>query len=139
LRERLAHSAGTQDFFLKTLKGEMDLPWAKILKGEVRPPWLDKPLPSFGMLKDWTRDNHAQLKLFVEGLDEATSQREVRIPWFPEPPCVVSLTEALVQVAMHTQHHRGQAMTRVKQIGGKPVNVDYLIWLWKNRPEARWD
>lgn len=139
LRERLAHCTGTQDFFLKTLRGEMDLPWDKILKGEVRPPWLDQPLPSFEGLRDWTRSNHTQLKACVEGLDEARSQALVKIPWFPDPPCVVSMAEALVQVAMHTQHHRGQAMTRLKAIGGKPVNVDYLIWLWKGRPEARWD
>jgi uncharacterized damage-inducible protein DinB len=39
---------------------------------------------------------------------------------------------------MHTQHHRGQLMTRLKDFGGDPKNVDWIIWLWKGRPEARW-
>jgi len=138
LRERVAHSTGTQDFFLKTLRGEMELPWDQILKGEVRPPWLDQPLPTFSALREWTRGNHHQLGLFAGGLDEGSSQRPVKIPWFPDPPCIVSVAEALVQVAMHSQHHRGQAMTRLRQCDGKPVNVDYLIWLWKGRPEPRW-
>ena len=65
--------------------------------------------------------------------------RTVRIPWFPDPPCVITVAEALVQVAMHTQHHRGQCMTRLKDFGGEPKNVDWIIWLWKQKPEGRWD
>jgi len=139
LRERLRHSTATQTFFLDLLTGAMDLPWDKILKGEVKPPWADQPLPTFEALRSDTRHNHARFNALVKGLDVAGLQRPVTIPWFPDPPCVVDLGEALVQVAMHTQHHRGQAMTRLKQIGGKPKNVDYIIWLWKGRPGAEWD
>ena len=58
----------------------------------------------------------------------------VRIPWFPDPPCIITVAEALVQVAMHSQHHRGQCMTRLKDFGGQPQNVDWIIWLWKQKP-----
>ena len=27
----------------------------------------------------------------------------------------------------------------LKDLGGEPKNVDWIIWLWKGRPEARWD
>jgi len=30
-------------------------------------------------------------------------------------------------------------MTRLKALGIAPKNVDYIIWLWKQRPEGRWD
>ena len=63
----------------------------------------------------------------------------VRIPWFPEPPCIITISEALVQVAMHTQHHRGQCMTRLKDFGGEPKNVDWIIWLWTQKPQGRWN
>ena len=33
---------------------------------------------------------------------------------------------ALVQVAMHSQHHRGQCMTRLKDFGCEPKNVDWM-------------
>ena len=80
------------------------------------------------------------LRAGVEGvsLDEAALARKVRVPWFPEPPCVVSVTDALLQVCMHSQHHRGQNMTRLKALGAKALNVDYLIWLWKQKPDGRW-
>ena len=29
-------------------------------------------------------------------------------------------------------------MTRLKALGGKPQNVDYIIWAWKKRPEGVW-
>ena len=51
---------------------------------------------------------------------------------------MIRVDEALVQVAMHTQHHRGQLMTRLKDFGGEPKNVDWIIWLWKGKPPARW-
>ncbi len=63
----------------------------------------------------------------------------MRIPWFPDPPCIVTVAEALVQVAMHSQHHRGQCMTRLKDLGGEPKDVDWIIWLWKQKPEGRWN
>jgi uncharacterized damage-inducible protein DinB len=50
----------------------------------------------------------------------------------------VSVADGIVQVAMHTQHHRGQLMTRLKDFGGEPANVDYVIWLWKGKPAADW-
>ena len=56
--------------------------------------------------------------------------------WFPDPPCIITVAEALVQVAMHSQHHRGQLMTRLKDFGGEPKNVDWIIWLWKQKPRV---
>ena len=136
LRQRQAHITATQEFFLKVLRGEDDLPWAQILSGEIRAPWLDLPIPSFAVLHDWSRATHAQLADFLAKLDPDAAGGPVAIPWFPG--CEIPVAEALVQVAMHTQHHRGQMMTRLKQIGGTPVDVDYIIWLWQQRPVPEW-
>jgi hypothetical protein len=29
-------------------------------------------------------------------------------------------------------------MTRLKALGGTPRNVDWIIWLWKQKPAGRW-
>jgi hypothetical protein len=29
-------------------------------------------------------------------------------------------------------------MTRLKDFGGEPKNVDWIIWLWKQKPQGRW-
>jgi uncharacterized damage-inducible protein DinB len=126
LRRRVGHIVGVQGGFLAVLRGEA--PGA--------PP--QGPPPSFDDLKARARDCHAGLGDFVAQLDAPGMSRIVQIPWFPDPPCVITVGQALVQAAMHTQHHRGQCMTRLKDFGGEPKNVDWIIWLWKGKPQARW-
>ncbi len=126
LRRRVAHILGVQQGFVSVLCGK--LPGG--------PP--DGPPPSFTDLKTWAETCHAGLLVFVRFLEPQALSGTVRIPWFPDPPCVITIAEALVQAAMHSQHHRGQCMTRLKDFGGEPKNVDWIIWLWKQKPQARW-
>lgn len=139
LRERWSHVHGTAAFFLEVLNGTHDLPWDKIHSGDVRPPWLDQRMKTFDELKSHTKSVHEAFAVFMAGLDEAALDRMVRIPWFPDPPCVITVSEAITQVALHTQHHRGQCMTKLRGKGGESKDVDFIIWLWKGRPAARWD
>jgi uncharacterized damage-inducible protein DinB len=126
LLQRMQHTADVQGAFLMVLKGE-----------DVLFPF-EKPEPAFGQLRSLTGSNHRAFDLLFSALEPEGITRTVRVPWFPGPPCLVTVAEALTQVAMHTQHHRGQLMTRLKTLGGKPQNVDYIIWAWKNRPAGQW-
>jgi uncharacterized damage-inducible protein DinB len=126
LRRRVGHIIGVQRGFLAVLSGQTP----------GGPP--AGPPPSFAELKARAEVCHAGLNEFMAALESDGLTRTVRIPWFPDPPCVLTTAEALVQVAMHTQHHRGQCMTRLKDFGGEPQNVDWIIWLWKQKPQARW-
>ena len=127
LRRRVDHLVGVQQGFLAVLNGE----------SPGGPP-SGPPASFFEELKARAQASHAGLHDFAAALDDQALARTVRIPWFPEPPCVITVAEALVQVAMHSQHHRGQCMTRLKDFGGEPKNVDWIIWLWKQKPQARW-
>jgi uncharacterized damage-inducible protein DinB len=126
LRRRAGHIAGVQQGFLSVLHGE----------APGGPP--AGPPPSFEDLKRRAQTAHAGSRDFAAALQPEGLSRTVRIPWFPEPPCVVTVAEALVQVAMHAQHHRGQCMTRLRDFGGEPKDVDWIIWLWRGKPAARW-
>ena len=126
LRRRLDHLIGVQHGFLSVLRGEQ--PGGP----------SDGPPSSFEDLKSEAVTCHAGLRDFAAALEPETLSRSVRIPWFPDPPCVITIAEAMVQVAMHSQHHRGQCMTRLKDLGGEPKNVDWIIWLWKQKPEGIW-
>jgi uncharacterized damage-inducible protein DinB len=123
---RVGHIIGVQQGFLAMLRGEP----------AAEPP--DGPTPSFDDLKALAVTSHAGLRDFAAALGPEGLTRAVQVPWFPDPPCVITVAEALVQVAMHTQHHRGQCMTRLKDFGGEPKNVDWIIWLWKQKPSGRW-
>jgi uncharacterized damage-inducible protein DinB len=125
LRKRTEHMVSTQEAFLHVLKGN----------AVVIP---DRPLPGFRELKTRCEAGHQVLKALGRGLDDASLAKTVRIPWFPDPPCVIPVSDALLQVCLHSQHHRGQCMARLRALGAAPKNVDYLIWLWKQKPEPRW-
>jgi uncharacterized damage-inducible protein DinB len=126
LRRRLDHLIGVQQGFLSILRGD--------------PPGgpTGGPPRTFDELKARAQTVHAGLGEFAASLDNEGLSRMVRIHWFPDPPCVITVNEAMVQVAMHSQHHRGQCMTRLKDFGGEPKDVDWIIWLWKQKPAARW-
>ena len=127
MRRRVGHIIGVQQGFLAVIRGETP----------GLPP--DGPPPTYDELKARAVSCHAGLRGLAAGLQEGGLTRTVRVPWFPDPPCVITVSEALVQAAMHSQHHRGQCMTRLKDFGGEPKNVDWIIWLWKKKPAARWE
>ena len=126
MRRRVGHIIGVQQAFLAMLRGET----------HREPP--TGPPQSFDELKTRAVTSHTDLRNYTAALQPDALARTLRIPWFPEPPCVISVGDALMQVAMHTQHHRGQCMTRLKDFGGEPKNVDWIIWLWKQKPQGRW-
>jgi uncharacterized damage-inducible protein DinB len=127
LLQRTRHCADVQAAFLMVLRGDP----------VVFP--ADPPPPEFRALRAQARDNHRGFAGLFETLEPGDLARPVLLPWFPGPPCRVSVADALTQVAMHTQHHRGQMMTRLRDLGGRPWNVDFIIWTWKDRPAAQWE
>jgi uncharacterized damage-inducible protein DinB len=126
LRARAGHIVGVQEGFISILNS---LP-------PKEPP--EGPPATFDDLKTRAEKSHLNLREYVSRADSEALARTLTVPWFPDPPCVITTSEALVQVAMHTQHHRGQCMTRLKALGGETKNVDWIIWLWKQKPQARW-
>mgnify|MGYP001069261082 CR=1 FL=1 len=126
LRRRAYHAVYVQEAFYKLLRGE----------AVARP---QDTLPAYSELKERAQAGTTKLQLLAGELTAEGIARPISVPWFQSPPCVISVREALVQVAMHSQHHRGQNIARLKQIGGEPKNVDWIIWLWKGKPEGVWD
>jgi uncharacterized damage-inducible protein DinB len=52
---------------------------------------------------------------------------------------VATVGETAFQVVSHSTHHRAQANTRLRAVGGDPPLVDYIAWIWFGRPAAPWD
>jgi uncharacterized damage-inducible protein DinB len=126
LRRRASHLVGVQQGFLATLRGQ-----------QPGGPSAGPP-DTFEQLQARAETCHAGLNEFVASLSPESLSNTVQIVWFRDPPCIITVAQALVQVAMHSQHHRGQCMTRLKDLGGEPQNVDWIIWLWKEKPQPRW-
>ncbi len=84
-------------------------------------------------------DGFRQLQTLEEDrLDQASEadlQREVTGPQVPGGRCRVS--DALLQVCMHSLGHRSQCATLLRRHGVVPPTSDFIFWLVE-RPAARW-
>ena len=75
---------------------------------------------------------HAEGAAFTARLNEAELARTIEFPVMKEfrPP----VRDALVQVAMHSEHHRAQVAMRLRALGGKPPVLDYILWVRSGKP-----
>jgi uncharacterized damage-inducible protein DinB len=123
MRKVLNHIAGVQRAFVSLF---LNRPFD--IEKEMRiPDWLDETEGQF-------RAAHAEELAFVNGLDELGLARVIAMKWIPG--LQVSVAEALVQVAMHSQSHRGQCASRLRSLGGKPPMTDFIIWLKERSGDA---
>lgn len=120
LRRTLHHIVLVQRVFLSVFLGR-----AFDLEAELRSP------ASFDALEALFREAHREELAFVDALDDAGLARTVPLPWIEglRP----SVEQALMQVVMHSQSHRGQCAAALRALGGEPPMTDFIIWL-KDRP-----
>jgi uncharacterized damage-inducible protein DinB len=62
---------------------------------------------------------------FVDGLTESELERRFDLPFLGSHPTVA---EGLTQVVMHSQNHRGQCLTKIRENGQKPPALEYIKW-----------
>jgi uncharacterized damage-inducible protein DinB len=127
IRERLHHIHLVQRAFLSIVQGEA--------------PVLSKieDFPSMAALKEHAREYHERVAALLDGVSAARLADEITIPWFKDPPIVITIGQALTQAAMHSHYHRGQNATRLRELGGRPPLTDLIVWYWKGRPRPAWD
>jgi uncharacterized damage-inducible protein DinB len=96
-------------------------------------------------LAEWGRHAHDEIAAFLTGAQTADFDRELRVPWAAHfekranrEAGAHTIGESILQVAMHTSHHRGQLCTRLRQLEIEPPTVDFILWLWSDRPAADW-
>jgi uncharacterized damage-inducible protein DinB len=123
--ELLNHIHAVQRYFLSAVQGEPLT--VEELQKKI-------PLPE---LRESFRQYHDLCGRFLPKMRESHLNDPVVVPWFPHFQPRVS--EALTQIVMHTQHHRAQISTLLRQLGGDPKPVDYIVWTAKDRPAPRWE
>jgi len=115
--------------------------------------WTDAPMvhPELGEFEDlaalraWNRAYYPKLHAFLETVDEAALARGRDLPWAAEiahrvgkAPEPTTLAEMMTQVPAHSLHHRGQLAARLRELGGEPPLIDFIAWVWFDRPGAEW-
>ena len=72
---------------------------------------------------------HADEAAYMARLDEAELARTVEFPVPSMKHFHPPVRDALMQVAMHSEHHRAQLAQRLRALGGAPPICDYIIWV----------
>jgi uncharacterized damage-inducible protein DinB len=93
---------------------------------------------SLAELKAYARGSHESFDRFLAAVTEARLEERIAMPWFTDPPLSITVTEALMQCAMHSHYHRGQNATRLRELAGEPPLTDLIAWYWKGRPAPAW-
>ena len=91
----------------------------------------------------WGLEARRDVLTYMEGVTPEELDQELRMPWAAyyeqqtkQPAAVHTRGESMFQVFLHTQHHRGQVCARLREVGGVPPTVDFILWLWSGRPDA---
>jgi len=83
------------------------------------------------VLQELYEASHRGLLSLLNGLTVEAFGRPVENPWAPDLKGTVA--EILMQVILHSQNHRGQCLTRLRELTGEAPTLDFIIWLKLNR------
>ena len=133
LRDRLQHTHVTQRAFLDVWTGQ---PVGR---------YQELRFPSLHELYDWARPYYAAVAAFLGDVHTEHLSSPTLVPWaryFAQERGgavgTTTLGETLFQVTAHSAYHRAQVNTRLRALGVTPPLVDYIAWLWLERPEPQW-
>ena len=67
--------------------------------------------------------------------DDAELRRQLVTPRLPGKSFTVS--EAVMQICLHSYGHRSQSAMRLRSLGGTPPPTDFILWVTE-RPGPEW-
>ena len=70
----------------------------------------------------------------TSALGSVDLQKMITLPRGPKGPFEAPAGMLLLQAVMHSQHHRGQNASRMRQMGATPPMTDFIIWYALGRP-----
>ena len=134
LHGRFHHNHIVQHAFLRMWQGDAD----------------DTSFPDFDdapSLMRYGQSSFEQACVYLAAQTEITVSETMRLPesWLAmiseqlgQKPELSTIAETMLQVVLHTTHHRGQISARLRELGVAPPTVDYITWVWLGRPAVAW-
>lgn len=134
-----AHDNASQDQELRLLLHHIHVShrfWLHLCQEKPFSVESEKVAPdSIGAIAVRFQKTQEEEQAWLTGLREPDLIRTLESPHLPGRHITVS--EALVQVCLHSQGHRSQCASRLRVLGGEPPLLDYIAWL-KDRPSPVW-
>ena len=121
IRKILNHLAGVEYFFLSLFQGRpLDLERMKNVAANIEE------------MERQFEQAHADGAAYVARLTDAELARTLEFPVPAMKDFHPPVRDALMQVIMHSEHHRGQVAMRLRMMGHKPPITDYITWVRQN-------
>ena len=118
IRKRLNHIVAAYEMLRKLARGET--PGAR-----------GKERESIEEIQEAMQTAHAGM---AEAVGSADLERMIALPRGPKGPFEAPAGVLLLQALMHSQHHRGQNGSRMRELGVTPPMTDYVIWYALGQP-----
>jgi uncharacterized damage-inducible protein DinB len=137
----LLHLHMTQQAFLAAWQGK----YADITQQEIME-WVKQWSQLRGdALWAWGKTYHKEVQQYLSKVAASSLMEPTTLPWMDmvsaqlgQTLVVPTLAETLIQVPMHSMHHRGQINARLRELGNEPPLVDFIAWIWLGKPVAEW-
>jgi uncharacterized damage-inducible protein DinB len=119
MRERLNHMLSA----LRILTG--------LARGETPDPARMKEMVPADQLEAAMGKANSEL---MDALKKIDLQKVIALPRGPKGPWEAPAGILLLQAITHSQHHRGQNASRMRQLGAAPPMTDFVVWYALGRP-----
>ena len=116
IRKLLHHIVLVERFFLALFQSRQFN-----VEHEMQPP------ASLGEMERLFKEAHQDAIDYVARLQESDLPRQIDMPGMQD--FRPALRDLLMQVVMHSQHHRAQCAMRLRALGGSPSTTGYIIWV----------
>lgn len=108
----------------------------------------DAPYPTFTdapSLLLWGHSYYDEAGAHLAAWSDDQLSQPLPVPWaemvqqrLGRAPEITTVGETALQVALHSLYHRGQVNARLREVGGEPPLVDYIVWAWLGKPSPVW-
>ena len=133
------HEAASRDADLRTLLHHVILAnrfWFSLMRGVPFDPKEESRVPdSLQEITQLYRSTHTEELAWIAAIQKEDLDRTIETPFIPGQ--TFSIEQALLQVCMHSHGHRAQCASRLRQLGGIPPPLDFILWL-KDKPAPDW-
>ena len=119
IRKHLSHMMQAYQFLQAPARGE-----------QAGPPGM-KDVESAEGLEEGMKTAHETL---IAALPSADLEKSIQLPRGPKGPFAAPAGVLLLQAITHSQHHRGQNASRIRELGVTPPMTDYIIWFAVGKP-----
>ena len=102
-----------------------------LARGETPDPSGWKDIEAAPQLETALRNANAGL---LEAIKTVDLEKMIALPRGPRGPWEAPAGVLLLQAITHSQHHRGQNASRMRQLGASPPMTDFVIWYALGQP-----